>query len=252
MLGKEGGESAMKLTIKAAADRAGVSIRALRYYDEIGLLCPETTPAGYRIYTEREFARLQEILFYREVGVPLLRVKELHASPNYRRSEALILQQKLLRMQKHRLEELIALIDDVLKGEREVETEVFGTEEITAAARQYEAEAAKRWGNTPEYAQSNAHKAKYSKEDFAKINECAEEIFRGFAAAGTPDSEEVQKLVGLWREHISKYYYDCSKEVLAGLGQMYAADERFKKTIDDAGGEGTAEKMSQAIAFYCK
>ena len=121
--------------------------------------------------------------------------------------------------------------------------------------KNYETETRSRWGNTDAYREHERKTKNYSKEKWAEINEGLMAIFAEFAACkesgASADSAEVQALVGKLQTHITENYYTCTDEILAGLGKMYVADERFKKNIDKYG-EGTAEFASKAIAVFCQ
>ena len=119
--------------------------------------------------------------------------------------------------------------------------------------KDYETETRSRWGNTDAYREHEQKTKNYTKEKCAEANDCLMAIFAEFAAckdsgAGT-DSAEVQTLVAKLQAHITANYYTCTDEILAELGKMYFADERFKKNIDRYG-EGTAEFASNAIAVF--
>lgn len=110
------------LTIHQMAERTGVTIRALRYYDKIGLLPPgAVSPAGYRLYGPAELERLQQILFFRELEFPLAEIKAILASPAYDRTAALTAQRALLRAKRDRLDGLLRLVEVALKGETTME-----------------------------------------------------------------------------------------------------------------------------------
>ena len=119
--------------------------------------------------------------------------------------------------------------------------------------KNYETETRSRWGNTDAYREHERKTKNYSKEKWAEINEGLMAIFAEFAACkqngAETDSNEAQALVGKLQEHITANYYTCTDEILAGLGKMYVADERFKKNIDKYG-EGTAEFASEGIRIY--
>ena len=119
----------------------------------------------------------------------------------------------------------------------------------------YKLEVRERWGNTDAYREHEKKTKNYSKEKWAEANDGLMAIFAEFAACkqgGTEaDSNEVQALVAKLQAHITANYYTCTDEILAGLGKMYIADERFKKNIDKCG-EGTAEFTSEAIEIYCR
>ena len=119
----------------------------------------------------------------------------------------------------------------------------------------YKSEARERWGNTDAYREHEQKTKSYSKEKWAEINDGLMAIFAEFAKYKNNEcgvnSPEVQSLVGKLQDYITRNYYTCTNEILAGLGQMYVADERFKKNIDKYG-EGTAEFVSKAIAVVCR
>ena len=121
--------------------------------------------------------------------------------------------------------------------------------------KSYETEARDRWGNTDAYREHEGKTKNYTKEKWAEANDGLMAIFAEFAACkqsgAEDDSNDAQALVAKLQAHITENYYTCTDEILAGLGKMYVADERFKKNIDKYG-EGTAEFASDAIEAYCK
>ena len=119
--------------------------------------------------------------------------------------------------------------------------------------KNYETEARSRWGNTDAYREHEQKTKNYTKEKWTEANDGMMAIFAEFAAVkasgARADSAEAQALAAKLQAHITEHYYTCTDEILAGLGKMYIADERFKKNIDKHG-EGTAEFVSEAIAKY--
>ena len=155
----------------------------------------------------------------------------------------------LLTLKKERLERLISAIDGAMKGENVVEA--FDN----SVFEKYKAEAKEKWGQTSAY-KEHAEKTKHYTE--AKWNSLAEgmnDILAAFAVCmkngEEPDSAKAQKLVEILKNHITENYYLCTNEILAGLGKMYVADERFKNNIDK-NADGTAEFICEAIEVYCK
>ena len=241
----------MKMQIKEFAAFTGVSVRTLHYYDEIGLLRPADVDrtTGYRFYDESSLLRMQEILFYRELDFSLKSIGEILSSPSYDKSKALQEQKKLLMLKKERLERLIRAIDGAEKGENVMKA--FDNSEF----EKYRSEAQERWGSSDAY-KEHAEKTKaYGKDKWSNLAADMDRIFGEFAVCmknGTaPEAEESQSLVKKLQSHISENYYNCTKEILRGLGQMYVADERFKKNIDQHA-DGTAAYVSEAIAHYSK
>ena len=121
--------------------------------------------------------------------------------------------------------------------------------------KSYETEARERWGNTNAYREHEQKTKNYTKEKWTEANDGMMAIFAEFAtckeSGASADSTKAQALVAKLQAHITANYYTCTDEILAGLGQMYVADERFKKNIDKYG-EGTAEFAAEAIAVYCR
>lgn len=243
----------MLLTVKQVAGRTGVSVRTLHYYDEIGLLPPtRTTEAGYRLYGEEALERLQQILFLKELDFPLEEIRAILDDPSFDKTQAMRRHRELLLLKRARLDRLIRLVENNLKGESEMDFQSFDQSEIEAARRQYAKETEERWGQSEAYRQSQERTGRYSKEDWAKIESERDRIFQAFAAqrCEAPESPAVQRLVGEWKAHISNHFYDCTDEILAGLGEMYTADPRFTQNIDRFG-EGTAQLIRDAIRVYC-
>ena len=241
----------MKMRIQEFARLTGVSVRTLHYYDEIGLLVPACVDkdTGYRYYDQASLLRMQEILFYRELDFSLKSIGQILSSPNYDAKQSLSEQRNLLILKKERLERLISAIDHAMKGENVMSA--FDNSKFDA----YKAEARQRWGNTDAYREHAEKTKNYSKTKWNELAGEMNEIFAEFALCmkngETPDSAEAQNLVKALQEHITGNYYPCTNEILAGLGQMYAADERFRSSID-GNGDGTARFVSEAIEAYCK
>lgn len=243
----------MRLTIGALSRLSGVSVRALHHYDQIGLLHPsEVGNAGYRYYDDDAIERLWQILFYRELDFPLRDIAEILSSPGFDRMRVLTEHRALLLQKRERIDQLIDLVSNAMKGVQSMEFKPFDSSKYDEMREQYADEAKARWGNTEAYRESAWRTAKYSEEDFARIQEQSAAVFREFAAlAGAdPADARVQALVTRWQALISESYYFCTDEILAGLGQMYVADPRFTENLDQYGA-GTAKLMSDAIAVYC-
>ncbi|MDO4539743.1 MAG: MerR family transcriptional regulator [Syntrophomonadaceae bacterium] len=243
----------MRLSVSETAKLTGVSVRTLHYYDQQGLLTPsEVSAAGYRFYDEAALERLQQILFLRELDFPLKEIGRILARPDFDRREALTRQRELLLLKRSRLDKLIALAENSLKGEGSMSFKEFEQKEFEEQRQRYAREAEERWGNTEAWQQSRQRSANRTKEQWASIQEEAAEIFRALGAQmdKAPEAPEVQELIARWQQHLNRHYYDCSPEILAGLGQMYEADERFAQHLNQYG-EGLAAFMSRAIAVYC-
>ena len=236
------------MQIKEFAEQIGVSVRTLHYYDEIGLLKPSEVDAqnGYRFYDERSLERMQEILFYRELDFSLKTIAQILSSPDYDKQQALTRQRKLVLAKKERLERLIDALDSMEKGEGFMKP----NNEYEDLKNKYAEEVRQRWGSTDAYKESQQRNT-----DFSQAASLLDAVFEEFAELDrsgiSPDDEAAKVQVEKLQRCITDNFYTCTNEILAGLGQMYAADVRFKNNIDKHG-EGTAEFVSQCIKSYCK
>jgi len=241
----------MKMLVKEFAEYTGVSVRTLHYYDEIGLLKPALVDrtTNYRYYDEESLLRMQEILFYRELDFSLKSISEILSSPGYDTRKSLEEQKILLTLKKERLERLITSIDDAMKGANVMRA--FDNSEF----EKHKVEAQEKWGKTDAYKQHAEKATHYTKQKWNELSEGMNQIMAEFAFCmgknNNPDSEEAQCLVQMLQNHISENYYLCTNEILAGLGQMYVADERFKSNIDKHA-DGTAAFICEAIEVFCR
>ena len=244
----------MKMQINEFAKLTGVSVRTLHYYDEIGLLKPAYVceQNGYRFYDENSLQRMQEILFYRELDFELKSISEILSSPDYDKQKALAEQRKLLGLKKERLERIINALDEAQKGK--VTMTAFDNNGYESARKKYETEAKQRWGDTDAYKEHTEKTANYTEYKWQQVNDGLNTVLAKFAecmkSGYTADSNEAEALVKELQTHITDNYYTCTNAILAGLGQMYVADERFKNNIDKHS-SGTAEFISVAIKNYC-
>ncbi len=238
-------------TVKEVSKITGISVRTLHHYDAIGLLKPtKVTEAGYRMYDDTALGRLQSILLFRELQFPLKQIRAILDSPDFDPAEAIARQIGLLELQRRRIGELIAFAREIQsKGVTTMNFDVFDRKEM----EKYKEEVAAKWGNTKAYREFQQKEAAREEGSYGRI---AEELMAMFSELGglkqlSPDADEVQKKISALQKFITDNYYECTDEILSGLGQMYAEDERFRKNIDRAGGEGTAVFASRAIAVYC-
>lgn len=244
----------MKRTVRETATLAGVSVRTLHYYDQIGLLTPsEVTAAGYRLYDDAALARLQQIMFFRELDIPLAKIRMLLNDPSFDHRRALRAHKELLCLKRERLGRLIALVDETLKGETEMSFDAFDATELEQAHKRYAEEAKQRWGATDAYTISEKCAKNYSKEDWGRVNAEAAALYDAFASLlGTnPAAQAAQQLAADWQAYITRNFYPCTLDILSGLGKLYTADERFTATIDSHT-PGLARFMSDALSAFCR
>lgn len=238
------------MTVKEVSRKCGVSVRTLHYYEEIGLLSRSgTTQAGYRLYDDTALERLSQILLLRELDFPLEQIKAILDNPSLDRAEALDAQIRLLKMKRSRLDRLIRLAAKIKeKGVTAMDLKAFDTAQIN----KYQEEVQEKWGDTRAFREYTEKTKDYTPQDFQSAGELITEQFRAFAALRDRDCREnaVQEQVEKLRQAITDNFYPCTTEILASLGQMYTADDRFRKNIDRLG-EGTAAFAGRAIAYYC-
>ena len=237
-------------TVNEVSRLTGVSVRTLHHYDAIGLLKPtKLTAAGYRLYDDASLARLRSILLYRELQFSLREIKSMLDSPYF--DAAAALEQQIVLLQARR-DHLQVLIDHARtlqkKGENNMDFTAFDITEQEKLRR----EAKERWGGTrawQEYEEKSREADTGSQDAGAQLMKLLVQL--GALRPLSPENEAVQTQVAALQAHITRHFYTCTDDILAGLGQMYTADERFRKNIDAAGGEGCAAYAAQAIALYC-
>ena len=239
-------------TVHKVSRMTGVSVRTLHHYDAIGLLKPGTvTEAGYRLYGEESLERLGQIMLFKELGFSLREIGEILNDPEFDREKALDQQIELLSLRKKRIESIISLAEQIKRtGVYKMDFKVFDKEKIES----YAAEAKKEWGGTEAYREFEEKTAGYSGEKQTALAGDLMELFKEFGTMRdrSPADTDVQKQVKKLQDFITKNYYTCTKQILSGLGQMYAAGGEMTGNIDKAGGEGTAEFAAKAIAEYCR
>ncbi|MDN0198052.1 MerR family transcriptional regulator [Streptomyces sp. S.PNR 29] len=244
----------MSYSVGQVAGFAGVTVRTLHHYDDIGLLVPsERSHAGHRRYSDADLDRLQQILFYRELGFPLDEVAVLLDDPEADPRVHLRRQHELLTARIEKLRKMAAAVEHAMEARKmgidltpEEKFEVFGDKD----PEQYAEEAEQRWGGTPQYAESQRRTARYTKEDWNRIQaEMAHwgERYDALMTAGDPPTgEAAMDMAEEHRQHICRWYYECSYEIHTGLGEMYVSDERFKAFYDSMR-PGLAEHLRDAI-----
>lgn len=252
----------MAYTINKMAQLAGVTLRTLRYYDKIGLLTPSArTDAGYRLYSDKDVERLQQILFFRELDFPLAKIKEILNDPSFVRKEALRIQADFLKKRAERYLKLAQLAQETLSN-LEGETNMANTDlfsgfdydKMMEEQKQYEAEVKERWGNTDPYRISKERTANYTKEDWERINKIQmanlKELCDLYNTKVPHDDPRVQAVVEKAYKFIHDTFYPCTLEMLSCMGNMYIADKRFTAYYEKFA-PGLAAFYNEAIQHYC-
>ena len=239
-------------TVNEVSKITGVSVRTLHHYDAIGLLKPaKVTEAGYRLYDTASLQRLHAILLLKELQFSLKDIKEILDAPGFDPMEALQQQIGLLELQRQHLTELIDHARQIQKtGVIPMDFSSFDTEKID----RYAQEAKKQWGKTDACKEYEVKTSGQSKSQMQETGDKLMDIFREFGAIRhlSPASSEAQDLVTKLQSFITDNYYTCTRQILFGLGQMYAAGDEMNENIDKAGGEGTGAFARDAITVYCK
>ncbi len=249
----------MEYTVKKLSMLAGISTRTLRYYDEIGLLKPaRTNSSGYRIYGQSELDKLQQILFYKELGLELERIMDILNDPTFDAIAALKTHQKKLIEKRKQLDLLINNVNKTI-GAKEGRITMSDKEKFEGFKQKLVDENENKYGNEirdkygdEEVNQSNVKLKNMTEEEFEQVTSLAEEIHTTLAEAmklGDPSSEIAQKAADLHKQWLTYYWPTYSKEAHAGVAQMYVADERFKAYYD-RDQKGVAEFLRDAILIY--
>ena len=239
-------------TVHEVSKLAGISVRTLHHYDAIGLLSPtKTTEAGYRLYDDDALARLQCILLFKELEFPLKDIKEILDSPNFERNKALDQQIELLKLKKEHIENLIDLATGIrMVGVKKLmDFEAFDTKKIDEYARQ----ARESYGSTPAYKEYEEKSKGRTSEQEKNLGIGMMNIFADFGKLLSlgPEAEAVQNKVAELRTYITEHFYNCTPEILSGLGELYAGGGSMTESINNYAGEGTAEFAAEAIRIYC-
>lgn len=239
-------------TVKEVSHITGVSVRTLHHYDAIDLLKPaKVTEAGYRLYDDVCLQRLHAILLLKELQFPLKDIKEILDAPGFDPMEALAQQIGLLELKRQHLTDLIDHAREIQKtGVIPMDFSSFDTEKIDRYAK----DAKEKWGKTDAYKEYESKTSGQSRAQIQATGDKLMDIFKEFGAIRhlSPASNEAQALVAKLQSFITGNYYTCTKQILFGLGQMYAAGDEMNENIDKAGGEGTGAFARDAISVYCK
>lgn len=237
-------------TVGEVADLAGVSVRTLHHYDELGLVVPSArSDAGYRLYDQGDLERLQEVLTLRALGLSLAEIAALLDDPTHDRLQVLRDQAKRLRDERDRLADLLDAVEGAIaahdRGEPQEATTMFDGNDHEAHAR----EAEERWGDTEAYRQSQERVAALGEDATSTIEQWWAEHFAQFAALKQADvaldDDRVRAAVADHRTLLNRFY-DCDAAMQRSLADMYVADERFKANYDRHA-DGLAHYVRDAV-----
>lgn len=236
------------LTVNELAKMSLISVRTLHYYDKIGLLKPhKIKDNGYRLYSEVEEIKLKDILFLKELEFSLKQINDILKS-NISREVLLEEQKELLKVKRQRIDRLINMIE---RGSEDMDFKEFDNSEFESKKDEYAEEAKLKYEGTLAYKEYEKKNRNRTAEEEEKLGQELNNIFSRFSEYlnVSTENKEVQFLVVELQEFITKNYYNCTDDILKGLGKMYIEDARFNKNIDKHG-KGTANFISQAITYY--
>lgn len=245
------------LPVGEVARLAGVTVRTLHHYDEIGLLRPGgRTTAGYRRYDERDLLRLQRVLAYRELGLGLDEIGRLLDAPRDEPDDELVLlrrQHEEITRRIERLRQVLAAVQTTMEARtmgidltpQEI-LEVFGDDDPT----RYADEAQERWGGTDAWEQSQRRTRAYTAADWRRMREEQDAVNARLAAAmsaGLPaDGVEAMDAAQAHRELITAWFYDCDPQRHRALADLYVSDPRFTATYERVAA-GLAQYVHDAV-----
>ena len=249
----------MEYTVQKLGKMAGISTRTLRYYDEIGILKPSRiNSSGYRIYGQAQVDRLQQILFYRELGLSLESIKDIITAPSFDGKKALREHREKLLEKREQLdllisnvEKTIALTEGRITMLDNEKFEGFKQKLVDDNEQKYGQEIREKYGE--EAVNQSNHKLKgMTQEQYEQVTSLGVELNETLQAAfktGDPAGELAQKAADLHRQWLSFYWDSYTKEAHVGITQMYVDDERFTAYYDEKQ-PGTAVFLRDAVLFY--
>ncbi len=251
----------MEYTIKSLANLAGVSTRTLRYYDEIGLLKPvRINSSGYRIYGRAQVDILQQIMFYREMEIPLLEIKEIIHNKNFNFENALIFHRERLLEKQAKIKKLLINVDKTLKtikGDINMDDkekfEGFKEKMIKENEEKYGKEVREKYGEDT-INKSNEKFRNMTKEQWDELNKINDDFFKIAKIAfekGDVNSEEAKTMVETHKKWLS-FFSDYSDEAHMGVTQLYVDDERFAKYYEPIGKDANVFLRDATRAYYGK
>lgn len=274
-------------TVKDVSEITGVSIRTLRYYDEIGLLKPtELTEAGYRLYDNKALEKLQEIMFFRELEIPLIDIKKIMDNPNYDKERALLAQKSLLEQKRNRLNGIIELITDVMKGVNTMSFGVFNNEEaqkmvnhtLSCMSKEILDEQVQKYGSMEKYKEylisgfanerATADLLKWygskekvmeavmqstgSVEEIKQGQDENAKIYKQFMAAKEAGNMDMahSAVEMLAENYKTMFMLDNARNILIDLAKEYSSNEKLAEVTDKQYGAGRSDYIANAIKIY--
>ena len=274
-------------TVKDVSEITGISIRALRYYDEIGLLKPtKLTDAGYRLYDNKALERLQEIMFFKELEIPLEDIQKIMDNPNYDKEQVLLTQKTLLEQKRNRLNGIIELISDVMEGVNTMSFEAFNNEEVQkildhtlecmseesleqliqeyGSVERYREHLASgfsneqafadvfKWYGGKEKAMQAIIQSTGNNEELKQEQDENTEIYKQFMKAKESGDEKIEKeaVERLAENYKKMFHLDNARNILLDLANEYQKFPKLAEATDKQFGNGCSEYVAYAIQKY--
>ncbi len=274
-------------TVKNVSEITGVSIRTLRYYDEIGLLKPtELTEAGYRLYDNKALEKLQEIMFFRELEIPLIDIKKIMDNPNYDKEQALLAQKSLLEQKRNRLNGIIELITDVMKGVNTMSFGAFSNEEVqkmvnhtlecmskesldklvekygniekckeylaSGFANEQAITDLLKWYGSKEKAMEAVMQSTGDTKEIKQEQNKNTKIYEQFMAAKEANNMDMahSAVEMLAENYKTMFMLDNARNILLDLAKEYLSNEKLAEVTDKQYGAGCTEYIAKAIKLY--
>lgn len=274
-------------TVKNVSEITGISIRTLRYYDEIGLLKPtELTEAGYRLYDNKALEKLQEIMFFRELEIPLMDIKRIMDNPNYDKEQVLLAQKSLLEQKRNRLNGIIELITDVIKGVNTMSFGAFSNEEVqkmvnhtlecmskesldeqvqkygsmekykeylvSGFANEQAMADLLKWYGSKEKAMEAVMQSTGNTEEIKQEQDENAKIYKQFMAAKEADNMDMahSAVKMLAENYKAMFALDNARNILLDLAKEYLQGEKLAEITDNQYGKGCSEYVAHAIQHY--
>ena len=274
-------------TVKNVSEITGISIRTLRYYDEIGLLKPtELTEAGYRLYDNKALEKLQEIMFFRELEIPLMDIKRIMDNPNYDKEQVLLAQKSLLEQKRNRLNGIIELITDVIKGVNTMSFGAFSNEEVqkmvnhtlecmskesldeqvqkygsmekykeylvSGFANEQAMADLLKWYGSKEKAMEAVMQSTGNTEEIKQEQDENAKIYKQFMAAKEADNMDMahSAVKMLAENYKAMFALDNARNILLDLAKEYLQSEKLAEVTDNQYRKGCSEYVAHAIQHY--
>lgn len=274
-------------TVKDVSEITGISIRTLRYYDEIGLLKPtKLTNSGYRLYDNKALEKLQEIMFFRELEIPLVDIKKIMENPNYDKEQMLLTQKKILEKKRNRLNGIIELITDVMKGVNTISFGAFSNEEVQkmvnhslecmpkerlyelvqkyGSIEKYKEHLASgftneqatadilKWYGSKEKAMEAIMQSTGDPKEIEREQDKNDKIHKQFVVAKeTNNADMAHSAVEMLAENYKTMFaVDNARNILLDLANEYSSNEKLAEITDKEYGVGCAEYIANAIKLY--